>query len=239
MHKLTKISRSLLRDGERLELLAHLITVLENCEIDDIYLTSLTASFIQDEKDLKEAVKREQASELTAQINSLDNKRGDLLSSLRGGIRYFMDKANDDQSAAAKRLKVIYDESVKGLNLNSNSEESVGISNILTASEEPTVQADLALLLLTEDISSLKATQDLFASTTADRALIEESDNSPRLIPTRKSLHSNTTTLREILHFQSRNNSEPYRELITQLNGRINEIVTVAKSRETSEKLAV
>lgn len=236
MSKMKKISTRILSDSERLELLAHLILTLQQFGVEDSYITKMIAKLLGVQSKLDVAIHKSRASGLSVEIEELNTYRKKLLTDIRMGLRFVLREDDEDILRAAKDIEKLYKKSFDGMDLDKNSDLNAGIKTFLDYMEHPRSVESYEKILLSGKVVKLTATNNKFIQLIQSRAEAEELDDSPNLLPTRDELKLLYNSLLEIVNFNIYCGESDFEELAQKLNGRIGEIVAIAKSRNTHEQ---
>jgi hypothetical protein len=237
MTELEKIEYNKLTDGERLDVITIITTALHGVT-PELCLTTFEMNTVLKRSgvDFNNAVGRSHKQQLTGVIQGSDEKRSSAREKIEDAANYFSTNSNPALSASGIRLSEIYTASFAGLNVNNNSEESVGIERFIDLMETPE-GAELVLdLYLPLDYANLKDGHNVYVEKNIERANIKENDASINLVPSRREVRRNIRFLESFLNFKVREGSEFHANLVEQLNGPISEIEAIASARETRKE---
>ncbi len=234
MKKMETIYNSSLLHGERLTLLDFFIEILKSYEVDERpEITELIAYIQKFYTNLANAIQHERTHQSSQKIKELRKQRQTSLYSLLRGIKIFAKKPDRSRNEDAKYLLTLWNKAFADLNINNSSEASAGTDILLSLLNNATAEAALVKLTFNIDRAYLQETQSYLKKLVENRAIDEEQDTQPRLQECAIEVGHLFTYVKEQLHMKVTMGDDIYQEIIVKLNGRIGEIMTIARSRHT------
>ncbi len=233
---LMSIKFRILSDLQRIDLLNRLIALLTPlAEVDEV-LKELIPVLQAKVEELKMALAWSAKNEISEKIAIIDNIRDDSLTMISGTCRLNRKKSNSVISDAADLLGSIYEDIFTDISLNSNSEETTAVDLLLgKVTDQPVIDA-IATLQLTAEIKALKLANPEYINLIAQREALKASDETPRLVPTRRAMNTELKHLVSHLKFKARRGSEMHITVINEMNEPIKAITAVAKAEETRKE---
>ncbi len=182
---------------------------------------------------LSRAMGRVTNQEITKHIADQDSARDGALDFIDDTISLYEKRSSGRYSEATQILRNAYDTAFMGININNNSEQSVGIDAFLQAIAAPDVDAAITSLRLNDEISTLRESHPRYKKLIAERAKIREESDTPLLKPTRHEMFEMIRALESFLNFKIHVGSELHADIARDLNAIVTEIGAVAKARAT------
>lgn len=189
-------------------------------------------------ENLHAAMGRAKRQALSEKVKKNDNDRDEILDIIDGTIDLYLKKRKAAYRDAALLIRQIYDTAFAGININNNSEESVGINRFITAMQTPEAEAAAELIRIEEDLADLENYSTSYEKLSDERATMKENDNSPRLYPSRRELQLDIRAFESFLNYKIRKGSAVHIALAEKINGPIAELMTVIKARQTRNESA-
>lgn len=234
MENMETISNSALLHGERLTLLDYFIEILRSYEAPERPGITELISYIQIfYNNLAEALQHERAHASSKEIRELRKQRQTTLSSLYQGIKQFSKKPDQARRESAEYLLTLWNKAFSDLTISNSSEASAGTDIFLSLLDHSTAESALEKLTFNIDREYLEDTQTRLKLLVENRATDEEQDRAPRLNECAAETGHLFTYLKEQLHMKVVMGDPLYQEIIGKLNGRIGEIMTAARTRQT------
>lgn len=234
MKKMDTITNGILLHGERLTLLGFFIEILKSYEAPEKPdITELIAYIRIFYDNLSNALQHERAHISSKEIKELRKMRYDCLKSLLRGIKDFANKPDKARSDSAKLLQTLWNRAFSGLNIKNNSEASAGTDIFLSLLDNSEAEAALEKLTFDIDREYLETTQSRIKLLVKSRSTDEEQDSGPRLHECSVEIGHLFTHVQEQVHMKVTMGDDIYEEIIVKLNGRIGEIMAVARARHT------
>lgn len=231
------IKVKLYNDAERLKIASTTTLILMEIpqEIDPT-INQVAAVIKRCGENLDAAMTRSLANALSKEISLSDEIRDTSLSLIEEAFNHNKKKRNPELREAAEVVETIFNEAFSGINIDNNTEETVGLDRFLPAMSSPEAVAAIEKLNLTFEMSDLNEHHPKFKELSAQRAEMKESDTTPRVVPSRKELHQNLDAMVELINFHVREGSSEHIAAAEKLNGVLSEITALAKARETKKE---
>lgn len=236
MVEFTYIKYDILDDHDRLAIITHTSGTLSTCGIADSILTNLAATFTDIDFRLDKAMNRETAHPLTGSINSSHKERLHLAKGILKGLEFFQDHEDAEKAETAAMVLEIFAKYLKKLPNKKKLTYTRAIQNFLEELEASPVFANLASILIAEKVTLLVEAQRHFIDYTRKRAEEEELESSESINDIRAEIHKIIDVLENHIFYQQYLGNTEYEDLTHKLNGRISEIMTIAKSRHSHEE---
>lgn len=222
-----------LKDRELESVLTLIIKVLVESGLSLDIITKVIADFSGLLQKLQQALNRSRRSELTAQIQEVDALRDKHVISLFKGVDYFRTLANSDMVTAADAIDAVLEKYGSKMITESNSIVTVKIRTLIKELKEPELVVATDSLSLTTVVDSLNATNEQFDALYLQRATEDAENDTPTLIPTRRSINDRCYMLVYLINFLYETEPETYGSVAGDLAEIIGDLMAVAKSRET------
>ncbi len=237
MNKVGTVDFTILEDGELLkvvEVITRATSAVAREECSAVF--DISREIVRSRDRFNQAIGRIVANELTEEIGDADELRGDARSLIVEAAEYNAKKRNVRIADAGKLIATICDEAFADFNLNSNTEESMGIKRFLERMSAPEAIEAADIIRIGDELEDLKSGNDSFNQLSIERTNSKASDTAPRLYPARRTLQRDIRALQQFLNFKIRKDSSFHGGITAQMNGSLSEIMAVAKSRETRKE---
>lgn len=226
----------LYNDAERLKIVSTTTPILIEIPLEiDPTLNKIALAIKRCGENLDSAMTRSLANALSKEISESDDIRDTSLSLIEEAFKHNRKKRNPELREAAEVVETIFNEAFSGINIENNTEESVGLDRFLPAMSSPEAVAAIEKLNITFEMNDLNEYHPKYKELSAQRAKMKESDNSPRILPSRKELHQNLDVMVEVVNFHVREGSSEHLAAAEKLNGVLSEITALAKARQTKK----
>lgn len=234
MKRITDISFRDCEDGELLYLSQTIADCAAQVEIAECSTTVDFSVDISNSADnLHNALSRGKKQELTVKVQTSDSNRDETLDLIDDAITLYCKSRKTLYRESAELLRSLYDTAFRNINLNNNSEQSVGINRFLEKMNDPEAAAAAKILRIDEDLALLKEESDHFVTFNQERAVMKQNDTSPRLQPSRRELQQDIRAFESFINHKIRKGSAVHIALAENINGPIAELMSQVKARQT------
>lgn len=229
-----KIQFKLLDDAEHLALVSIISPALESITVEECQASvGFHRDILQSRGVLDAAMGRIRKSELTESKKEDDSVRDGDMAYIEGAVELYLKKGSGPLFEAAVLLDKIITTAFAGVNINNNTQQSEGILRFESAMNAPDAQDAAKLLRVNSEVESVISANRLWMEKDAEQATIKESDDSPRLQPSREELRRDIRAFVHFYDYKIRKGSEFHKTVATQINGQIGELMAKARTRAT------
>lgn len=237
MESITPISFKECEDAELLSLTKTITDHAAQITVEECPATvDFSADLNNSADSFHAALGRERKQELSVKVNTSDDTRDEILALINDSIDLYSKKKKPVYSKSAALIRSIYNTAFAGININNNSEESVGINRFLQGMQNSEAEAAAETIHIDEDLLDLEDATNSYDKFSEERATIKANDNSPRISPTRRELRRDLRAFESFINHKIRKGSAVHIALAEKINGPIAELMTVIKARQTRKE---
>lgn len=234
--EMESVYNSILIDGERLTLLHFFIEVLkeyqgENTPDIDELIACLDLLYTE----LLTSIQKERAHELSPEISDLRKELFQMVMSFKSSLKSFLTKKDEARVAIAKAGMEIFNKAFGDLNLNSSTDLSIGVNTLLSLiNNPPTISLDEFTLDI--DLQQIEQNSVKLQELVSLRAIDEETNDTLSLVHARDNVGHQFVLMKEQIRMKQKMGKIVYAEIAHKFNGRISEIMPVAKARHSHQE---